>query len=84
MASQVHKSRKRRKAWPAAHLHHSRGNDMKNLLKRLWREEEGQDLVEYGLLVVLIALGAIIGMNALATDINAVFTSAGTTLNTTT
>ena len=26
---------------------------MKNLLKRLWQEEEGQDLVEYGLLLFL-------------------------------
>ena len=50
------------------------------LLKRLWKEEEGQDLVEYGLLVVLIALGAIAGMQALATDINIVFGSAGTDL----
>ena len=31
-------------------------------MKRLWQEEEGQDLVEYGLLVVLIALFAIAGM----------------------
>ena len=29
-----------------------------NLLKRLWKEEEGQDLVEYALLVVLLALAA--------------------------
>ena len=50
------------------------------LLKRLWKEEEGQDLVEYGLLVVLIALGAIAGMNTLAKDINTVFGSAGTDL----
>ena len=30
---------------------------MMNLLKRLWQEEEGQDLVEYGLLLVLVSLG---------------------------
>ena len=53
---------------------------MKNFLVRLWKEEEGQDLVEYGLLVVLIALGAIAGMNTLAQDINTVFGSAGTDL----
>ena len=29
-----------------------------NFLKRLWKEEEGQDLVEYALLVVLLALAA--------------------------
>lgn len=55
---------------------------MKNLLKRLWQEEEGQDLVEYGLLVVLVALAAMAGMNSLATAINKMFGSAGTALNT--
>jgi pilus assembly protein Flp/PilA len=56
---------------------------MKGLLGRLWREEEGQDLVEYGLLVVLIALGAIIGMSTLAGAINAVFQNAASNLSTT-
>jgi len=55
---------------------------MKNLLKRLWQEEEGQDLVEYGLLVVLVALAAIAGMNALAGAINSTFNTAGSALNT--
>lgn len=53
---------------------------MKNLLRRLWREEEGQDLVEYVLLVVVIALTCIAGMTTLATDINTAFTNAGTNL----
>ncbi|HKF52529.1 MAG TPA: Flp family type IVb pilin [Candidatus Acidoferrales bacterium] len=50
---------------------------MRNLLKRLWQEEEGQDLVEYGLLVVLVALAATAGMSTLASDISAMFTSVG-------
>lgn len=54
---------------------------MKNLLKRLWQEEEGQDLVEYGLLVVLVALAAMAGMNTLANDINNAFSGAGSTLS---
>jgi Flp pilus assembly pilin Flp len=29
---------------------------MKNLMMRLWKEEEGQDLIEYVLLVALLAL----------------------------
>ena len=53
---------------------------MKNLFIRLWKEEEGQDLVEYALLVVLVALGAIAGMKTLASDINLVFGTAGTDL----
>lgn len=48
-----------------------------NLLSRLWHEEEGQDLVEYVLLVVVIALTAIAGMNTFASDINQAFTNAG-------
>ncbi len=32
---------------------------MKSLLLRLWREEDGQDLVEYALLLVLISLIAV-------------------------
>jgi len=57
---------------------------MKNHFVRLWKEEEGQDLVEYGLLVVLVALGAITGMKDLAGAINSVFINAGAQLNTAT
>jgi pilus assembly protein Flp/PilA len=57
---------------------------MKNLLMRLWKEEEGQDLVEYALLVALVALAATAGMNALATKINTTFTALGTSLTTAT
>jgi pilus assembly protein Flp/PilA len=49
--------------------------DMMKELKRLWKEEEGQDLTEYALLVVLIALFAIGAMRGLATAISATFTS---------
>jgi pilus assembly protein Flp/PilA len=49
---------------------------MKNLLYRLWKEEEGQDLVEYALLVVLIALGAIAAMKSLASAISDAFSNA--------
>jgi pilus assembly protein Flp/PilA len=57
---------------------------MGKLLKRLWKEEEGQDLIEYALLVALVALAATAGMNSLATAINAAFTSLGTSLTTAT
>ena len=53
---------------------------MMNLLKRLWKEEEGQDLIEYALLVALVALAATAGMNALASKINTEFTNLGTSL----
>jgi pilus assembly protein Flp/PilA len=60
------------------------GNPTMNLLKRLWKDEEGQDLVEYALLVVLLALAATVGMNGLATAINNTFIAAGTNLTTNT
>jgi len=49
---------------------------MKNMLRRLWQEEEGQDLVEYALLVVLIALGAVAAMKGLASAISDAFNNA--------
>lgn len=57
---------------------------MKSLLKRLWQEEEGQDLVEYGLLIFLVALAAIASMKGLASSISTVFNSAATSLTSTT
>ncbi len=44
------------------------------------RGEEGQDLVEYALIVALIALAATAGMSTLATAINNGFSTLGTTL----
>jgi pilus assembly protein Flp/PilA len=56
---------------------------MKNLIKRLWQEEEGQDLTEYGLLLVLVALAAITSMKTLANAISTVFSSASTQMTST-
>jgi pilus assembly protein Flp/PilA len=42
--------------------------------------EEGQDLVEYALLVSLIALAAITGVNDVATAVTKVFTSISSSL----
>jgi pilus assembly protein Flp/PilA len=55
---------------------------MTNFLKRLWQEEEGQDLTEYALLVVLLALAAITAMKGLASTIATVFNNAATNLAT--
>jgi pilus assembly protein Flp/PilA len=50
------------------------------LLRRLWNEDDGQDLVEYGLLLVLVALFAIVGMKSFAGAISNVFSSATSAL----
>ena len=47
---------------------------MINFLKNLHKEESGQDLIEYALIGLLIALGAIAGMSTVASSINAEFT----------
>ena len=51
-------------------------NKVRNFLK----EEEGQDLIEYALVVALIAFAATAGMKTLATNINEAFTKIGSKL----
>jgi len=50
-------------------------------VRRMLVREDGQDLVEYALVVALIALAATAGMNTLATDISNAFSSIGTTIS---
>ena len=55
---------------------------MKNFLIALWKDEQGQDLTEYALLLVLLSLAAIGSLGAVATAINGVFANAAANLNT--
>ncbi len=48
---------------------------MKNLLVRLVHEDEGQDLIEYGLLVGVITIGAITAITAIGPRVASYFTS---------
>jgi len=57
---------------------------MKNLFARLWHDEEGQDLTEYALLLVLLSLAAVAFLTPLATAINNVFSNAASNLTTAT
>jgi pilus assembly protein Flp/PilA len=43
------------------------------MLKRLWTDEDGQDLTEYALLLVMLALAAVAALNTLATGLNGAF-----------
>jgi len=56
--------------------------NIKQLFSALVNDESGQDLVEYALVVALIALGSITAMGSLSTAINGAFTSVGTRLTT--
>ncbi|MGB7265954.1 MAG: Flp family type IVb pilin [Terracidiphilus sp.] len=60
---------------------------MKNMLLNLYVKfqglkngEEGQDLVEYALLVALIALVCVTGVGNVATAVNTVFTNISSSL----
>ncbi len=53
---------------------------MKQLLIRVWKDEEGQDLTEYALLLVLLSLAAIGSLGSLASAINGVFANAASNL----
>jgi len=49
-------------------------------LQNLMNREEGQDLVEYALLVCLIALAAITGVNKVATAVTSAFSNISSSL----
>ena len=49
-------------------------------LQELKNSEEGQDLVEYALVVALIAFGATTGMTSLAGGINTAFSNVSSSL----
>ena len=70
--------------WAAPNTKSPRGSNVTGLLNRsivvarnFWAREEGQDLVEYALVVALVAFGAVFGMRWLSEQIGAVFTMLG-------
>jgi len=55
---------------------------MLNVLKSLWNDQEGQDLTEYALLLVLISLVAVASMQTIGQAVSDVFANATTSLTT--
>ncbi len=51
-------------------------------LRRSLSREDGQDLVEYALVVALIALAATAGMKTLASDLSTAFSNVGSMITT--
>ena len=49
---------------------------MKNMFVRFVREDAGQDLIEYGLLVGIITVGAIVSINAIGPKVARYFSDA--------
>ena len=54
---------------------------MAQLINRFVRNEEGQDLVEYALLLVFLALAAITILPTLGSSVNRVFSESNSALN---
>ncbi|MBE0466416.1 MAG: Flp family type IVb pilin [Candidatus Desulforudis sp.] len=54
---------------------------MLKLFERLFKEEEGQGLVEYALILVLIAIVVIAALSFLGGKVNETFNNVGTTLD---
>jgi Flp pilus assembly pilin Flp len=52
-----------------------------SVLKSFWQEEEGQDLVEYSLLLAFIALAAVALLQSAGTSIKAMWTNINSTLS---
>lgn len=46
-------------------------------IREMLKDEQGQDLIEYALVVALIAFAATAGMSTLASDINTAFSNIG-------
>jgi pilus assembly protein Flp/PilA len=53
---------------------------LKNLLVQLWKEDQGQDLVEYGLLLVLVALLSVGFISTIGTQLSLIFSNAASSL----
>jgi pilus assembly protein Flp/PilA len=55
---------------------------LKGSLRNLVANQNGQDLIEYALVVALIAFAAAAGMSSVASNINSAFTNIGNKLTT--
>ena len=59
-----------------------RTQTLRGSLRNMIADQGGQDLIEYALVVALIAFAAAAGMSTMAGKINAAFTNIGTKLTT--
>jgi pilus assembly protein Flp/PilA len=59
---------------------YGRARNIGDRLKAL-KDESGQDLIEYALVVALIAFAATVGMRTVANNINTAFSNLATTLS---
>jgi Flp pilus assembly pilin Flp len=55
---------------------------MTKFLTRLWGEQEGQNLPEFALLLVLVCLTAVSAMGAVAVEVNSLYSNVSTHVTT--
>lgn len=53
---------------------------MMDLMKRLWKEEEGQGMVEYGLIIALVSVVAIVTLTSIGNKLLAKFQEVDTAI----
>ncbi len=56
---------------------------MISMLERIWREDEGQDIAEYALMLAVILLIVAATVSSIGTNANSVFSAAAGKLTTT-
>jgi pilus assembly protein Flp/PilA len=52
-----------------------------NTLRAMWKDEAGQGLVEYALIIALVSIGLILALTVLKNAIQTIFEKIGNTLN---
>jgi Flp pilus assembly pilin Flp len=65
----------RGEVWPRTFFRRRRQLQMKAMLRRFVREEAGQDLIEYGLLIGIITVGAIGAITAIGPKVAIYFSN---------
>ncbi|HYE26341.1 MAG TPA: Flp family type IVb pilin [Clostridia bacterium] len=53
---------------------------MIEMLRAIWTEDEGQDLIEYGLLLAIITVAAVVAITQIGPKVADYFTDANTAL----
>ncbi len=55
-------------------------DEMKQMIRRMWQDDDGQDMVEYALIAGLVSIIAVIAVTAAGQSINTVWTNVSNAL----
>ncbi len=55
---------------------------MLSLINKMWRDDDGQDIAEYALMLAVVLLIVVASVSAIGTNASAIFTKAGNQLTT--